>query len=241
MIEIKFTGETLEEVQALASQFAGAEPPVTYQGPNGLTTGPLAPIVSRPAVDAPAVDAPAVDAPAVDVPAVDVPAVDVPAVDAKGLPWDERIHAPAKTLNKDGTWRYKRNVPDDLKDAVENELSEATPTPTPPTPTPPTPTPPTPTPPTPTPPTPTPPTPTPPTPPTPTPTPPTPTAADDAPQTFVQLIQRVERDIDAGHYTAATTAAVAVEKGLEGISGLFKSGADEIADFHAALMGRGVM
>lgn len=30
--------------------------------------------------------------------------------DTSGLPWDSRIHASAKTVNADGTWRYKRGV-----------------------------------------------------------------------------------------------------------------------------------
>ena len=32
-----------------------------------------------------------------------------PAVDAQGLPWDARIHSETKALNKDDTWRRRRN------------------------------------------------------------------------------------------------------------------------------------
>lgn len=42
--------------------------------------------------------------------------------DASGLPWDERIHAGTRALNKDGTWRTKRNVDPTLLQAVEAEL-----------------------------------------------------------------------------------------------------------------------
>src|SRR4051812_24976982 len=34
-----------------------------------------------------------------------------PAVDGSGLPWDERIHAGAKSANADGTWKRKKGVP----------------------------------------------------------------------------------------------------------------------------------
>jgi hypothetical protein len=43
-------------------------------------------------------------------------------LDAKGLPWDERIHSSSRAINADGTWRYRKNVPDETKQAVEAEL-----------------------------------------------------------------------------------------------------------------------
>lgn len=43
-------------------------------------------------------------------------------MDAKGLPWDERIHSSSRKFNADGTWRYRKNVSDDMKQAVEAEL-----------------------------------------------------------------------------------------------------------------------
>jgi len=45
-----------------------------------------------------------------------------PDVDKRGFPWDERIHASSKAVNKDGTWRYKRNTSQETIDAVEAEL-----------------------------------------------------------------------------------------------------------------------
>lgn len=43
--------------------------------------------------------------------------------DKNGLPWDERIHSSSRAINADGTWRYRKNVPDETKQAVEAELS----------------------------------------------------------------------------------------------------------------------
>jgi hypothetical protein len=56
-----------------------------------------------------------------------------PAFDKSGLPWDERIHAGGKGLNKDGTWRLRRNVETATVQAVVAELrasGKCAPTPT---------------------------------------------------------------------------------------------------------------
>ena len=49
-----------------------------------------------------------------------------PATDSAGMPWDERIHAPSKGTIKDGTWRAKKGVSDELKAQVTAELSATT-------------------------------------------------------------------------------------------------------------------
>ena len=62
-----------------------------------------------------------------------------PALDSQGLPWDERIHASSKSLNADGTWRFKRGVDKALVMSVGAELkvrmatAAAAPVPPPPT------------------------------------------------------------------------------------------------------------
>lgn len=43
-------------------------------------------------------------------------------LDAKGLPWDGRIHSSSRAINADGTWRYRKNVPDETKRDMEAEL-----------------------------------------------------------------------------------------------------------------------
>lgn len=53
-------------------------------------------------------------------------------VDANGLPWDARIHSSGKTLLADGTWRLKRNVPDDERAEIEAELKQLMAIPVPP-------------------------------------------------------------------------------------------------------------
>lgn len=45
--------------------------------------------------------------------------------DSAGFHWDERIHAPSRTTNADGTWRKKRNVVAELLAQVEAEQLEA--------------------------------------------------------------------------------------------------------------------
>jgi len=54
------------------------------------------------------------------------PAADATGVDADGLPWDERIHAPSKGQNKDGTWRKKKKLEDAFVAGVEAELRAGT-------------------------------------------------------------------------------------------------------------------
>lgn len=46
-----------------------------------------------------------------------------PAVDKAGFPWDERIHSSNRAMNKDGTWRGRRNVPPETVRQVEAELT----------------------------------------------------------------------------------------------------------------------
>jgi hypothetical protein len=43
-------------------------------------------------------------------------------LDSKGLPWDERIHASTKAINKDGSWKAKRGVQPVTVTEVEAEL-----------------------------------------------------------------------------------------------------------------------
>lgn len=51
-----------------------------------------------------------------------IPSDALPTVDAQGLPWDARIHAETKALNKDGTWRRRRNLDPAILEVVEPEL-----------------------------------------------------------------------------------------------------------------------
>ncbi len=75
----------------------------------------------------------AIATPVVQTPAMPVPSNDdeddhgeqnhqAPNVDSAGFPWDERIHAPSKATNKDGTWRKKKKLDDAFVASVEAEL-----------------------------------------------------------------------------------------------------------------------
>lgn len=44
--------------------------------------------------------------------------------DERGYLWDERIHSTGKTINKDGTWRNKKNLDQILLETVESELAK---------------------------------------------------------------------------------------------------------------------
>jgi len=51
--------------------------------------------------------------------------------DRSGLPYDARIHAETRGVNKDGTWKRRRNVSDEIVDAVTAELRATVGTPAP--------------------------------------------------------------------------------------------------------------
>lgn len=45
-----------------------------------------------------------------------------PELDTEGLPWDERIHASTKGTKKDGTWKRRSRITDELFNQVRAEL-----------------------------------------------------------------------------------------------------------------------
>lgn len=45
--------------------------------------------------------------------------------DSAGLPWDARIHSETRAKNKDGTWRFRRNLEESFKTFVLAELQGA--------------------------------------------------------------------------------------------------------------------
>lgn len=46
-------------------------------------------------------------------------------IDARGLKWDERIHASSRACNEDGSWRRKRGVDPKLVERLEREAMPA--------------------------------------------------------------------------------------------------------------------
>ena len=90
----------------------------------GVPAVPLAP--STPAIAAASTVAPPPPvntAPTTTTPGVASSAAGVD-LDAKGLPWDNRIHAESKGKIADGTWRKKRNLDPTLLASVETELRQ---------------------------------------------------------------------------------------------------------------------
>jgi len=60
---------------------------------------------------------------AADAAAAQVAATLGPAVDSAGLPWDARIHSSSKALNKNGTWKARKNVDPEVREQVLAELT----------------------------------------------------------------------------------------------------------------------
>jgi len=51
------------------------------------------------------------------------------AADSHGVPWDSRIHASSRATVKDGGWKKKRNLPDDIYEQVLAEINGNAPAP----------------------------------------------------------------------------------------------------------------
>jgi len=108
---------------AAASEVFGKSPL-----PNGAVAVPSPPPSSGAAVPSvtPPTPQPIVPVPPPVVPVAPPPGAPTPApgteLDADGLPWDHRIHAESKAINKgDGKWKAKRNVAAELVAAVQAE------------------------------------------------------------------------------------------------------------------------
>lgn len=92
--------------------------PSSAPSPAGAKTSASAPAAAPASIPPPPSAASAVPSPP---PAAATPAP-AAAVDAKGLPWDERIHASSRAKIADGSWRMKRGVQSHVVEAVEAEL-----------------------------------------------------------------------------------------------------------------------
>jgi len=101
---------------------------------SALPQPPAAPAPATPNV--PAAPAPAAD-PNANVPSSGPAGVQV---DKRGFPWKAEIHSSTKAMNKDGTWRRRQGVSDELVAQVEAQLKQVmaipSPSPVPPAPAP---------------------------------------------------------------------------------------------------------
>jgi hypothetical protein len=107
---------------------AGATPALPFAAAAPSQNAPAVPPVSS--TPPPVPPAPAA-LPALVVPAPAAPAapsslaVGAPTFDSNGLPWDIRIHAGSRGVNKDGTWKARKNLDPNEKVRVEAELRGA--------------------------------------------------------------------------------------------------------------------
>lgn len=109
--------------ESMDEQFARLRPlghyPDERAGGNVRTTGTAASSTAAPAGNT----APTPDA---DDDTPDPAALaGAPDRDSSGLSWDERIHASSRATIADGTWRRRKNTPDDVYDKVMAELRAA--------------------------------------------------------------------------------------------------------------------
>lgn len=92
-------GQVEQDARAVfGGAVAAATPPFA-----GVPVVPTVPVI--PAVDAPT------------PPSVVIAPIVAPGsleLDAEGIPWDSRIHTEARSKNKDGTWRAKRGINDEV-------------------------------------------------------------------------------------------------------------------------------
>lgn len=132
LVEVGRTIAPVNELEALQHDHESTLPVAAFGQPVvdeaaaafGVPAAPLA--VSTPAIAAASTVAPpppANTAPITTTPGVasSVAGVDL---DAKGLPWDNRIHAESKGKIADGTWRKKRNLDPTVLATVEAELRQ---------------------------------------------------------------------------------------------------------------------
>ena len=137
LVEIGSTITQVNELEALQHDHESTLPVAAFGQPIvdeaaaafGVPAVPLAP--STPAIAAASIVAPpppANTAPITTTSGVAssptatlTPGVDL---DAKGMPWDNRIHAESKGKIADGTWRKKRNLDPTLLATVEAELRQ---------------------------------------------------------------------------------------------------------------------
>ena len=120
----------VNELEALQYDHESTLPEAAFGKPDeaaaafGVPAAPLA--LSTPAIAGASTVAPpppANTAPITTTPGVASSAAGVD-LDAKGLPWDNRIHAESKGKIADGTWRKKRNLGPTLLATVEAELRQ---------------------------------------------------------------------------------------------------------------------
>ena len=113
------SGEALPPFDATAERTAGPLAPSGAPSPAAAEASASVPAATPASIPPPPSAASAVPSPP---PAAATPAPAAAAVDAKGLPWDERIHASSRAKIADGSWRMKRGVQSHVVEAVEAEL-----------------------------------------------------------------------------------------------------------------------
>lgn len=105
----------LPDAAAAPSPTAPAAPPASSTAPPATPAPAPLPALAVPAAPPAPPPAPAAPTP---------PAASAADRDSNGLPWDHRIHAGSRGVNKDGTWKAKKLVSNELKAQVEAELRQ---------------------------------------------------------------------------------------------------------------------
>lgn len=116
------TPKELAFAETFINVLRGSASPAPMAVPLAAATSAL-PVPLPPPVPAGVAD-PTVFQREVEPPAASIIA-QAPAHDSRGFPWDERIHSGNKTLNQDGSWKKRKNVPDATVASMEHELHVA--------------------------------------------------------------------------------------------------------------------
>lgn len=123
------SGEALPPFDATAERTAGPLAPGAAPSPAAAEASASVPAAAPASIPPP----PSAASPVSNPPSAAATPAPVAAVDAKGLPWDERIHASSRAKIADGSWRMKRGVEPALVAKVEAELRAQIPPAAPPT------------------------------------------------------------------------------------------------------------
>lgn len=120
MIELKFSGESLENIghqmdSVLKTIFPDVVPVMVDQ-----IAPPVDPVVPSTTLT-----------PVTPTPPVQVETSVTPLLDKDGYPWEARIHAKTKTQTVKGIWKRKKGIDDVLYDAVRAETVPVAPVETP--------------------------------------------------------------------------------------------------------------
>lgn len=123
---------TADQVSNTMNAINGTEHVETLTAPVTNVTNVVSPVTGETAtIETPTPEAHAEASATINNAMLTAPATDTAVVDTNGFPWDKRIHSgkkadPVNGVKKDGTWKRRKGITDELIQTVEAELSVGT-------------------------------------------------------------------------------------------------------------------